>query len=92
MCHFLSVSLIDQSGQSKVVFLAYNNLGQLLEGSRWPAADPSAEFVVNSRILSASLDDRQVPSSLPEPVTLVFQHTEANLTEPVCSYWKFNST
>ncbi|XP_022097103.1 adhesion G protein-coupled receptor L2-like isoform X3 [Acanthaster planci] len=88
-------SLKDRSkdGLSKVVFLAYNNLGSLLESSSFGNDQEQDLYVVNSRILSASIGDPRASSDLSQPATIIFEHINANFSKPVCSFWKFmNST
>ncbi|XP_071799569.1 adhesion G protein-coupled receptor L2-like isoform X2 [Asterias amurensis] len=86
-------SLIERSkdGQAKVVFLAYKNLGSLLDSNEYNDADTSADYIINSNVISATIGDPQEASSLPEPAVIVFQHAAENLTSPMCSYWKFKA-
>ncbi|XP_038066887.1 adhesion G protein-coupled receptor L1-like isoform X2 [Patiria miniata] len=88
-------SLLDRSndGQSKVVFLAYNNLGSLLESNSFGNESEKDNYVVNSRIISASIGDPRISSNLAEPAVIVFEHNNVNFSSPMCSFLKFkNST
>lgn len=70
-------------GEAKVVFLAYNNLEELLgtQGAYKLKEKSSNEIdsghlIVNSRIMSASINDPLISGELVKPVVLIFQHKQ----------------
>ena len=47
-----------------------------------------SDYVINSRVVSASLSQgRHI--QLPKNVEITFQHLTPNLTDPVCVFWNF---
>ncbi|XP_072023702.1 adhesion G protein-coupled receptor L2-like isoform X3 [Amphiura filiformis] len=92
-----SIKQRSPSGTAKVVFLAYNNLEELLGtagtykfNTKSNNEVSSGQRIVNSRILSASINDPLVSAGLVKPAKLIFQHKQIeNVTDPVCAYWQF---
>ncbi|XP_071489807.1 adhesion G protein-coupled receptor L2-like [Diadema antillarum] len=103
-----------RDGKTKIVLLAYNNIGQFLgANSSQPKVQPTLipkkqvarrpcqeevvredlGDVVNSRVLSVSINNPWETTPLSKPVNLTFEHkvTGDNLTDPVCSFWKFDN-
>ncbi|XP_041475944.1 adhesion G protein-coupled receptor L2-like isoform X5 [Lytechinus variegatus] len=108
----------NKDGKSKIVLLAYNNIGQFLgtddmeetstvrttikpakQVARRPCSSEPEEMwedlgqTVNSRVLSVSINDPWETTPLVKPVNLTFQHavTGENVSDPVCSFWKFDN-
>lgn len=81
-------------GSTRVVFLTYRHLEDLLAPGREPLGHRSNNVtrMVNSRVLSASLGQgRHI--QLPEPVTLTFSLLrQENVTRPVCAFWDYTTS
>ena len=76
-------------GLIKSVFFEYKTLHNLLwSAEKYVARDDINDYVVNSRIVSASISQgRHI--QLPKKVKLTFRHLTPNLTEPICVFWNF---
>ena len=76
-------------GLSKAAFFEYKNLHDLLmPAEKFIQRDDLEHYVVNSRIVSASLSQgRHI--QIPEKVELTFEHLAPNLTAPICVFWNF---
>ncbi|XP_022650398.1 adhesion G protein-coupled receptor L1-like isoform X2 [Varroa destructor] len=86
-----------RGGLVKVAFFLYKRINAIL-GTNFPPYtglygeyDPSnVSRVVNSRVLSATLDRPRL-AGFAHPVRIVLQHEVAeNTTEPQCIFWDFN--
>ena len=71
-------------GQAKVVFLAYNNLEELLGTAgthrfQSKMSNDIADVIVNSRILSASINDPLSSGGLVKPAKLTFEHKQVGV-------------
>ncbi|XP_022254224.1 latrophilin Cirl-like, partial [Limulus polyphemus] len=91
-------ALTEQSrnGIIRVLFLAYNKLETLLTSANQRSTVTSVEkhrsFVVNSRVLSASLN-QYGNQNLNQPVKVTFRHIqEENVTNPRCVFWDASSS
>ncbi|XP_042878351.1 latrophilin Cirl-like isoform X5 [Penaeus japonicus] len=81
-------------GTTRVVFLTYQHLEDLLEPGSEPLGHRSGNItrLVNSRVVSASLG-RGRHIQLPEPVTLTFSLLrQENVTRPVCAFWDYTTS
>ena len=76
-------------GLTKSVFFEYKTLHDLLMPAEKFIKKPDIEeYVLNSRIVSASLGQgRHI--QLPKKVQLTFPHLAPNLTSPLCVFWNF---
>ncbi|XP_077980917.1 adhesion G protein-coupled receptor L2-like isoform X2 [Glandiceps talaboti] len=78
------------NGTAKLVFLIYNHIGQFLDGINFDDnTTDNATGLVNTRVISASINSMHSPTKLAEPAIIVFQHKESERTNPVCSYWNY---
>nr|XP_006814360.1 PREDICTED: latrophilin-2-like [Saccoglossus kowalevskii] len=79
------------NGTVKLVFFMYSTMGDILgTGSDIGNENDTADSIVNSPIISASINKMNSPSYLSEPAVLVFEHKQTyNVTDAVCSYWNF---
>ncbi|XP_022240027.1 latrophilin Cirl-like isoform X2 [Limulus polyphemus] len=91
------LALLDRSrnGIIRVVFVAYNELEDLLtipnQRSVVEIVDKPKSLVINSRVLSASLNQYGT-QNLNLPVKLTFRHIqEENVTNLCCVFWDFSS-
>ena len=76
-------------GLTKSVFFEYKTLHDLLMPAEKFIKKPNMNsYVVNSRIISASLSQgRHI--QLPKKVEITLQHLAPNLTNPICVFWNF---
>jgi len=91
-----SLSKDDQRSLTRVVFHAFKNLHQLLSDADQQlgsSGSSSGNLVVNSRVVSASVDAASGSGDeliLNEPVRIRFQHlqkTKGAMEDVVCVYW-----
>ncbi|XP_070563607.1 uncharacterized protein [Ptychodera flava] len=79
---------------TRLVFFLYDEIsGFLSVGGKGNTAEESnntTESIVNSKIISASINQMSTPSNLAEPAIIVLEHTETeNVTAARCSFWNF---
>ncbi|CAH1774964.1 unnamed protein product, partial [Owenia fusiformis] len=84
----------NQNGMTKVVFVAYNNLNNYL-GSEQQNKDNVSQ-VVNSKVVSASINARKENLPLKDPVIFTLKHNSDNTSgldsgNPRCSYFDYES-
>ncbi|XP_077982022.1 adhesion G protein-coupled receptor L2-like [Glandiceps talaboti] len=85
-----SVKARSDNGTAKLVFLIYNHIGQFLNGDSFDDnTTDNATRLVNTRVISASINSMHSPTKLAEPAIIVFQHENANRTNPACSFWNY---
>ncbi|XP_076334037.1 latrophilin Cirl-like [Tachypleus tridentatus] len=85
-----------RNGFIRILFVAYNKLETLLTSANHRSAATSVEkhraFVVNSRVLAASLN-QYGNQNLNQPVKVTFKHIqEENVTNPRCVFWDTSSS
>ena len=78
----------------RVTFLSFNNIGDLLaatgnnDGASYQVPD---NYMVNSKVISAAINDRKDTIDLHEPVKIVLEHiVPKGAGKPVCAYWDFS--
>lgn len=75
-------------GLTKSVFFEYKTLHDLLMPAEKFIKNLPENYVVNSRIVSASMSQgRHI--QLPKKVELTMRHLAPNLTDPICVFWNF---
>ena len=82
----------DQSGISKVVFLTYQQLHEILADADVHLTDKkqevSKDWVLNSKVISASFSvGKHV--QLENPLQITLKHLDQNLSNPICVFWNF---
>ncbi|XP_013416248.1 adhesion G protein-coupled receptor L3 isoform X2 [Lingula anatina] len=80
----------DKDGVVKIVFISYSNLNQWLKPDS--AKNETDVSIVNSKILSLSLNNKDGDIQLAQPIHMSFRHVNVtNVEKPKCSFWNFSS-
>ena len=76
-------------GLIKSVFFEYKTLHNLLlSADKYVLREGIEDYVVNSRVVSASISQgRHI--QLPQKAIMTFTHLTPNLTDPICVFWNF---
>ena len=76
-------------GLIKSVFFEYKTLHNLLlSADKYVIREGIEDYVVNSRVVSASISQgRHI--QLPQKARMTFTHLTPNLTDPICVFWNF---
>ncbi|XP_078656426.1 adhesion G protein-coupled receptor L2-like isoform X6 [Branchiostoma floridae x Branchiostoma belcheri] len=88
-----SIKAQGRNGTAKVVFVTYNTLGRFLTSNSPLHGDSnfvdSSERTLGTRVIAASIN-RMEQLPLPEPVVFTLEHTQENVSGPLCSFWKYD--
>ncbi|KAI8509625.1 latrotoxin receptor [Branchiostoma belcheri] len=88
-----SIKAQGRNGTAKVVFVTYNTLGRFLTSNSPLHGDSnfvdSSERTLGTRVIAASIN-RMEQQPLPEPVVFTLEHTQENVSGPLCSFWKYD--
>ncbi|CAH1244238.1 ADGRL2 [Branchiostoma lanceolatum] len=88
-----SIKAHGRNGTAKVVFVTYNTLGRFLSSNSPAHGDinfvDSSERTLGTRVIAASINRLEQQQLLPEPVVFTLEHTQENLSSPLCSFWKY---
>ncbi|XP_055354166.1 adhesion G protein-coupled receptor L3-like [Paramacrobiotus metropolitanus] len=68
----------------KVVFLAYSNVGPYLDSV-------PAGMVINSKVITAAVNDMHRPGRLKIPVTITLEHIAPANGRSVCAFWDYKA-
>ncbi|XP_078576108.1 adhesion G protein-coupled receptor L2-like isoform X4 [Branchiostoma floridae x Branchiostoma japonicum] len=88
-----SIKAHGRNGTAKVVFVTYSTLGRFLSSNSPTHGDinfvDSSERMLGTRVIAASINRLEQQQLLPEPVVFTLEHTQENVSGPLCSFWKY---